>query len=154
MDIKLKSLGEPLNEADLNDFANRLGFEIPQDYIEFLKIYNGAIFIEDYYIFYPEGTNEVLMDIFYGLGVDGCDLNDYLNDYFIEDMPDKSLVIGRDGVGGLILFVTENSENFEKGIYYWDDSHLLSTSNDEHNCYFVANSFTEFMDSLRFDSKR
>ena len=36
----------------------------------------------------------------------------------------------------------------DSGIYYWDDAYNFGTSNDDSNVYWIADSFTEFWNSI------
>ena len=149
--MKIRTLGHTLYSNDLKEFEHYLGFSIPQDYCDFLKHNNGGKFLDGYYIFFVENNHPILVDAFYGIDInDGLDLKVCYRD-FSYDMPPKSLVIASTGGYGQLLLVCEESNEFQKGIYYWDDVYYLETSNDEDNCYFVATSFTEFIEKLRLD---
>ena len=67
---------------------------------------------------------------------------------FSEDFPEKSLVIGRDPGGAMLLLVTTDVGDFSKGIYFYDHSHFFEGSNSDCNTYFVCDTFTEFITIL------
>ena len=67
---------------------------------------------------------------------------------FHEDFPDKSLVIGADPGGAMLLLVTTEVGDFSKGIYFYDHSHFFEASNSNCNTYFVCDTFSEFITIL------
>ena len=124
-------------------FQEFLGFTLPDDYFNFLAQNDGATIDEAY--FYVKDIEEYIMfELFY-------DIKECIETYeeFHEDFPDKSLVIGRDPGGAMLLLVTTDVGNFSKGIYFYDHSHFFEASNSNCNTYFVCDTFSEFITILK-----
>jgi hypothetical protein len=58
------------------------------------------------------------------------------------DIPEKSIIIGNDPGGNLLVLD-------DKGVYYYDHVHYYPQSSVKKNAYKVASSFTEFLNLLR-----
>ena len=130
------------SEAKALDFQEFLGFTLPDDYFNFLVQNDGAIIDEAY--FYVKDIEEYIMfDLFYN--IEKC-IKIY--EEFSDDFPDKSLVIGRDPGGGMLLLVTTEVGDFSKGIHFYDHSHFFEASNSDCNTYFICDTFSEFITIL------
>ena len=130
------------SEAKTLAFQEFLGFTLPDDYFNFLVKNDGAIIDEAY--FYVKDIEEYIMfDLFYN--IEKC-IKIY--EEFSDDFPDKSLVIGRDPGGGMLLLVTTDVGDFSKGIYFYDHSHFFEASNSDCNTYFICDTFTDFITIL------
>ena len=130
------------SEAKTLAFQEFLGFTLPDDYFNFLVQNDGAIIDEAY--FYVKDIEEYIMfDLFY-------DIEKCIKIYeeFSDDFPDKSLVIGRDPGGGMLLLVTTEVGDFSKGIHFYDHSHFFEASNSDCNTYFICDTFSEFITIL------
>ena len=130
------------SEAKTLAFQEFLGFTLPDDYFNFFQKNDGAIIDEAY--FYVKDIEEYIMfDLFY-------DIEECIETYeeFSDDFPDKSLVIGRDPGGGMLLLVTTEVGDFSKGIYFYDHSHFFEASNSDCNTYFICDTFTDFITIL------
>ena len=132
------------SEAKAFAFQEFLGFTLPDDYFNFLAQNDGAIIDEAY--FYVKDIEEyILLELF-------SDIEECMEDYqeFKDDIPDKSLIIGSDFGGGMLLLVTTEVGDFSKGIYFYDHSHFFEASNSDCNTYFVCDTFTEFITILEY----
>ena len=130
------------SEAKTLAFQEFLGFTLPDDYFNFLTQNDGAIIDEAY--FYVKDIQEYIMfELFY-------DIEECIETYeeLSDDFPDKSLVIGTDPGGGMLLLVTTDVGDFSKGIHFYDHSHFFEASNSDCNTYFVCDTFTEFITIL------
>ena len=130
------------SEAKALDFQEFLGFILPDDYFNFLVQNDGATIDEAY--FYVKDIEEYIMfDLFY-------DIEECIETYeeFSDDFPNKSLVIGRDPGGGMLLLVTTEVGDFSKGIHFYDHSHFFEASNSDCNTYFICDTFSEFITIL------
>ena len=130
------------SEAKALAFQEFLGFTLPDDYFNFLAQNDGATIDEAY--FYVKDIEEYIMfELF-------CDIKECIETYeeFHEDFPEKSLVIGADPGGAMLLLVTTDVGNFSKGIYFYDHSHFFEASNSDCNTYFVRDTFSEFITIL------
>ena len=130
------------SEAKALAFQEFLSFILPDDYFNFLVQNDGAIIDEAY--FYVKDIEEYIMfDLFYN--IEKC-IKIY--EEFSDDFPDKSLVIGRDPGGGMLLLVTTEVGDFSKGIHFYDHSHFFEASNSDCNTYFICDTFSEFITIL------
>lgn len=139
--MKIKAINKG-SEAKTLAFQEFLGFTLPDDYFNFLAQNDGATIDEAY--FYVKDIEEYIMfELFY-------DIKECIETYeeFHENFPDKSLVIGADPGGAILLLVTTDVGNFSKGIYFYDHSHFFEASNSDCNTYFVCDTFTEFITIL------
>ena len=130
------------SEAKALAFQEFLGFTLPDDYFNFFDKNDGATIDEAY--FYVKDIEEYIMfELFY-------DIKECIETYeeFHENFPDKSLVIGADPGGAILLLVTTDVGNFSKGIYFYDHSHFFEASNSNCNTYFVCDTFSEFITIL------
>ena len=139
--MKIKAINKG-SEAKTLAFQEFLGFTLPDDYFNFLAQNDGATIDEAY--FYVKDIEEYIMfELFY-------DIEECIETYeeFHENFPDKSLVIGADPGGAILLLVTTDVGNFSKGIYFYDHSHFFEASNSDCNTYFVCDTFSEFITIL------
>ena len=140
MRIKAISKGDYSKTFSFQEF---LGFKLPNDYFNFLVDNDGAT-IDDGYFYVKDLDEYILLELF-------SDIEECMQDYqeFKDDIPDKSLIIGSDFGGGMILLVTVENDDFSKGIYFYDHSHFFEASNSENNTYFICDTFNEFIDILK-----
>lgn len=136
------------SEATISAFEQRIGFSLPDDYRRFLLENNGAQ-ANSQVFFVKDLEQDVMLDVFFG--ITHPESRSLMLEYWLQEYGDeideKSLLIGSDPGGRFLLYVTSGEE---KGIYYWDDSNFFfQSSEEEGNTYFVANSFDDFMASLR-----
>ena len=94
----------------------------------------------EFYIEYLEET--VYLDTLYT--IDGVSK---WSNMWPGDIPPKSILIGDDTRGGQILLWSNGGE--DDGIYYYDHAYTFGQSSDDSNTYFIADTFTEFIDSLK-----
>ena len=59
---------------------------------------------------------------------------------YIDDLFESTVIIGDSIQHGFFVLVCDGSND---GVYYYD-SYSLSSSDDENNVYFIANTFDEF----------
>lgn len=144
--MKIKGFGK-LTEKEVVEFEEYLGFELPQDYREFLKEYNGGIPDDNKNCFYIKDLEEeTMLDVLYGINIEkSFDLKEW-NDEYRCDLLTKMLIIGSDP-GGMMIIISNNKEDI--GIYLWDHAHEYEQSTEESNSYKIADSFQEFIDNLK-----
>ena len=68
----------------------------------------------------------------------------WLDDYR-KDMPQNAIIIATSYQHGFIVLISSGDD---AGVYYWDHSYEYPRSNDESNTYFIAGSFTEFINKV------
>jgi len=134
-----------ISDEMINKFEQHIGFALPEDYKKFLLEYNGGTSQKRYSTFFVKVLDqEIPLDVLFGLNAGKLDLQKW-NDEYMEDMFEKSLIIGDDPGGGLIVLIN-NSDM--KGVYYWDDSFNFEQSSEEQNIYKIADSFRDFNEGL------
>jgi hypothetical protein len=145
--------GPKISKDDIKSFEASIGFVLTQDYCDFLLEYNGGMTENDCYFKFQVASsqsnwdNESGLDLLYGINhskrLDRLDEN---FNTFRKRMPDGFIPIGHDAFGNRIC-ICLSKENYGN-IYFWDHEQEegLPTYN---NCFLIANSFTEFMESLK-----
>lgn len=93
-----------------------------------------------------EINKNVNVDVIYGIdtGNDASNIEYWTNAY-IDDLFESTVIIGDSIQHGFFVLVCDGSND---GVYYYDDSYSLSSSDDENNVYFIANTFDEFFTLL------
>lgn len=136
------------NEETIAAFEQQIGFSLPDDYRQFLLENNGAKSNRQVF-FVKDLGQDVMLDVFFGITHPtsrSLTLGYWLQEYG-DEIDEQSLLIGSDPGGRFLLYVTSGEE---KGIYYWDDSHLFPQSSEEEgDTYYVAASFSEFCAELK-----
>ncbi|EJX0633974.1 SMI1/KNR4 family protein [Salmonella enterica] len=131
------------NAQEVVDFKMKFGHFLPDDYIEFVS-HNNGVRVSDAY-FYVETLNEyIMMGIFFGISSPKYNLMT-VYDEFNPDIPADSLIIGMDPGGGFILLICNGINN---GVYYYDHSYFFDLSCDDNNTYFIADTFSDFLNLL------
>lgn len=143
--MNLKAFGYG-NEDSIKELEAFLGFLLPEDYKEFLRKYNGGTSEVRYSKFYvKELSQEISLDVLFGLGVKRTfDLIECYKE-FEEDILPNSLMIGDDPGSGFIVLITDTENS---GVYYWDHSFSFPQSNVEENIYKIADRFKDFINGL------
>ncbi|RYZ87165.1 MAG: SMI1/KNR4 family protein [Proteobacteria bacterium] len=155
-----KLLPEPqdiVSDFEISRFEKLIGNKLPADYRYYIKNFRGGFL--DGYIGYPMIENERStsggIDSFFGLNSDDrYSLIRYYTMYCIEQkrMMPGMIPIGQDGGGNYVCLLL-SKKDYGK-IYFWD--HELEVDFDDpgeseeafRNLYWIADSFTEFANSL------
>lgn len=130
--------------SSVQKFENQLGFELPRDYKEFLMENDGTKFKEcSFYIKHIDQS--ILLDLLYGVTSE-APFNIYeTNKEFADDIPPKSLIIGDDPGGAMILLICDGEND---GVYFYDHQYFFEQSSDIGNTYWIADTFSDFMKML------
>ncbi|MCP1418456.1 hypothetical protein J3D47_002699 [Pseudomonas laurylsulfativorans] len=150
-----------LKSADVDRVETGIGRGVSVDYRAFLCKMNGFYLTAPDYAQIPlsaVGEGVISFDRFFGLLPDGnCSDVICFNKEFIEELDflDEAVAIGEDGGGNPFVMVGKRGE---KGVYYWDRTHLhesdlknyfdIPEQNDCGNLFFVSGSFVEFYDLI------
>lgn len=149
---RITSGNPPTNLEAVQEFECKVGFPLPRLYKEFLLETNGgrpreSVFPIDGFAHNPFGS----LHEFFGLGARPplADL-DEIFEWFKNGVPAGIIAIGRtDGADYLCLDLRDGQEQ----VRYWDHRHHWGTGEwRESDLYHVANSFEEFIASLRPDA--
>ncbi|MBO0950803.1 SMI1/KNR4 family protein [Fibrella forsythiae] len=144
--IPIKPYGD-LSSDELLKLEEKIGFALPSDYRDFLKISNGGRVLNQ--VFHVDDLEQdILMNVFYGYNVSQDKVLNLLFwfDKYQDEIPEHSLLIGNDPGGGFILYIPYGEDC---GVYYYDDSYFFEQSSDEQNTYFIAETFQEFLGLLK-----
>ncbi|MFB4033676.1 SMI1/KNR4 family protein, partial [Streptococcus pneumoniae] len=90
---------------------------------------------------------EINIDVMFGVetNMKNADIEQWTSEYR-DDLFPNSIIIGDTIQHGFIVFWLSNEEN--RGIYYYDDTYEFESSTDDMNTYFLANSFSEFLNMV------
>lgn len=137
-------------EEDIKLLEKRFAIQLPVDYKEFLVTQNGGRNIS--YTFENSirinQIDEVInIDTMFGIntGIKNADIEQWTEEYR-NDIFEHSIIIGDTLQHGFLLFWQSGDDN--EGIYYYDDTYQLEASSDENNAYFLAKTFSEFIDLI------
>lgn len=152
MCIKIISIeGKPLSEEDILKAEQEMQTMIPKEYREFLKKHNGGHPSPcDFYI--SIDTNNKIKKIqasiskFYGL--EGTYNLAWNYKEYKDRMPSEMFPIAE--VGGCNICLCREGNNQGK-VYFWDSEEENPEIPQPYydNLYFIANSFEEFLKSLK-----
>ncbi|WP_392551925.1 SMI1/KNR4 family protein [Orbus wheelerorum] len=138
-----------LTVAQIEYIEHNLNINLPKDYKQFLIDFNGGLPQSNYLTLMLNNLNETLtLGVLLGIN-DNPNYN--LISWNIEyksDMPMSAIIIGTDYNSGLYIMITDKEQ---AGIYYWDNSYNLESSDDNENVYFITSTFTEFMELWVFE---
>ena len=135
--------------ATFNKIEGDFSFCFPEDYRSFLSEYNG-VNIEDYYVRVKDLNEDVMPNNLFSTD---DELNRALtlrfwNREYEEDIPEYSLLIGDFQDGAFLLLIPEGEY---KGLYYYDHAYSFEQSDDGCNTYFLAETFSDFLKSMKQD---
>ena len=130
-----------------------LGFSLPNDYRDFLKLYNGGIPEKLFFSFKGTKEDSSLVDRLFGFIE-----NEYRNiiEYhrsYKKRIPSNALPIGIDPGGNLIL-LSVSGPDYGK-VYFWDHDWEVEDGQipDYSNLTLIADSFEEFLNSLKSEDE-
>jgi len=136
------------NIEEIGRIESMFDMKLPEDYTTFLLTHNGGKPEVEYAEFHVDFLKkDIPLDVLYGIGISDLDIIEWSN-FFPEDIPPKTIVIGGDP-GGAMLLLTCAGDEEEDGIFYYDHAYFHEESSDECNTYFIADTFTEFINSLK-----
>ncbi|WP_392551924.1 SMI1/KNR4 family protein [Orbus wheelerorum] len=143
--IVLNKIGAA-SKISIERLEKKYNLRLPSDYQAFLLNTNGgSVNINEYNQLPVNGlTEKVVVDVLYGIdtGHEAANI-DFWTDKLQSDLPAKTIIIGDSIMHGLFIMICRDEM---QGIYYWDDSYHFETSTDENNTYWIADSFSDFMD--------
>lgn len=148
----IKKFGKGSTEKIIQ-LEQKFNITLPKQYKEFLQKYNGGEII-------PElGEGIVLPVINYIVkprvlfGID-TEIEENSIDYWmkckVKDLPEKSLIIGRDGHGGFFVLLTSIEDKIIP--IFWDDGNEVGLSNKNANSHILYDDFDDFWNGL--DAKK
>jgi hypothetical protein len=144
MEIKDSNCFGKLSETEVTDFENVNSIKLPLEYKQFLLDFNGGV---------PEPNRNLNPNTYVTciLGMHNGPYHASLYkhiDMFKERLPLSTFPIGTDPFGNLFI-MTLHSESYGQ-IFFWahEEEPKIQDGHFTDNCYFVANSFSEFVNNL------
>lgn len=142
------SLEQTVSKVQLLELEKQLNITLPKDYNNFLLQINVGIPTGKYLSFY---INELHEEVFLGILL-GFSENKNFNLFdwnfeYLEELPERSLIFATEYGDGLFVMITEGDN---QGVYFWDHTFIFEQSSEESNVYFLADSFTHFIENLYF----
>lgn len=137
----------PLTSTEIERVEGIIGIVFPEDYKEFLLNHNGGRPVPCAFPLIGLDANP-FGEVHYFFGIDDTDeAYDLLWNYdtFMDRLPNNLLGIGCDAGGDLICLSCSGDD--VGTVVFWDH-HNVPEAPDYSNVYFIANSFSEFLDSL------
>jgi hypothetical protein len=136
-----------LSQIKLSEFEKKNKLHLPDDYREFLLLYNGGQPKPSFFWIEPK-IDGSCVNLLYGLHDDPTHYS--IDTYAGSErygIPDTMLPIGEDGVGNYIcLGISSNNYSI---IYFLDhDEHPFNEPNSLDGITQLSNTFTEFLSSL------
>lgn len=149
MTIKLDKFGFA-NNGEILMLENEFEVVLPEDYKSFLLQENGGRNTAYRYknlVRIPQVSEEINIDVMFGVStnVKNGDIKQWTSEYQ-DDLFPNSIIIGDTIQHGFIVFWLSKDDN--AGIYYYDDTYEFALSTDNMNTYFLANSFSEFLNMV------
>ena len=149
MTIKLDKFGFA-NNGEILMLENEFEVVLPEDYKSFLLQENGGRTTAYRYknlVRIPQVSEEINIDVMFGVStnVKNGDIKQWTSEYQ-DDLFPNSIIIGDTIQHGFIVFWLSKDDN--AGIYYYDDTYEFASSTDNMNTYFLANSFSEFLNMV------
>ena len=149
MTIKLDKFGFA-NNGEILMLENEFEVVLPEDYKSFLLQENGGRNTAYRYknlVRIPQVSEEINIDVMFGVStnVKNGDIKQWTSEYQ-DDLFPNSIIIGDTIQHGFIVFWLSKDAN--AGIYYYADTYEFASSTDNMNTYFLANSFSEFLNMV------
>ena len=149
MTIKLDKFGFA-NNGEILMLENEFEVVLPEDYKSFLLQENGGRNTAYRYknlVRIPQVSEEINIDVMFGVStnVKNGDIKQWTSEYQ-DDLFPNSIIIGDTIQHGFIVFWLSKDDN--AGIYYYDDTYEFASSTDNMNTYFLANSFSVFLNMV------
>ena len=138
------------NNGEILMLENEFEVILPEDYKSFLLQENGGRNTAYRYknlVRIPQVSEEINIDVMFGVStnVKNGDIKQWTSEYQ-DDLFPNSIIIGDTIQHGFIVFWLSKDDN--AGIYYYDDTYEFASSTDNMNTYFLANSFSEFLNMV------
>jgi SMI1-KNR4 cell-wall len=136
--------------SEIQQFEKQLGVEFPKDYVNFLANFNGGEPKLDTFEYKLQDGRVWTGGVryFFGFNLDRLQNIDFFASMRGDRIPENMIPIGLDDGGNFILLALNVKDKGK--VYFWD--HNEESEDDEpptnDNVYFVANSFTGFLEKL------
>ena len=143
---RFKTLEKSVLLSEMVAIENKLDVSFPEDYKTFLLEKNVSIAKEQYLSILIDDLNEkVIFGVMLGVSENQNFSLIGWNSEYQSELPSDSFVFATEYGGGLFVMLLSGEE---KGIYFWDHTFIFEESTEDSNVYFLADSFTEFLERL------
>jgi hypothetical protein len=150
MPFEMLDVGPRLSEAQVHGLEHQLGIALPESYKSFLLRYNGGrpkpeFFPIDGY----DRCSSNAVHYFFGIGWSVQSINvDWNFRIYKGRLPEELLPIAGDGSGNLVCLAIRGARIGVVCFWDHDEEHVPPTYN---NVYLIAQTFTNFLESLHFE---
>jgi hypothetical protein len=135
------------NKNELAFYLHEIGYNLPNDYIDFLRNHNGGYVTDSVCTYYKNGKQKFILTSMFGLGVDDDLINQF--EIYKRRIPGTCIPIGRDAGGNIVcLNLSESNYGY---VYFWNHEEELKFEEGTitiDDLYFIADSFQEFLNSV------
>ena len=147
--MKMRKVFGGVSPNKIEALETQYDFHLPQDYREFLLTVGGgtAQGIDPTNCIPLEKLHDAVeVGVLYGLDVktDASDIKYWMSEYG-DEIWEHSVLIGSTQGGSSYVLMCEGEDT---GVWFWDDCWEYEATNEKKNTYFVAKSFTEFINLL------
>ena len=146
--MKMLEINGGLAPEKVDALEKEFNLHLPADYRQFLLEVGGGVADEDKYNeIRVEGLNDAIsVAVLYSIGNQPahCSIEKAMRDYG-DEIPQNSVIIGHECYGSYLVLECDG-EN--AGVWFWDDCCEYEATTEEFGVYFVADSFTEFINLL------
>jgi cell wall assembly regulator SMI1 len=141
----------PTTAAAIDEFERQRGITLPRSYKEFLLALNGGVPKFTAFPVHDVPGGFQLVQSFAGIGVrEPTDELAWSNDLYAGGIPHGIVLIAGNGGGDYICLDLRDGK---ERVAFWDKRHFWGTGEwRESDLYHVADSFAEFLASLRPNS--
>ncbi|WP_028391112.1 SMI1/KNR4 family protein [Bacillus cihuensis] len=143
--IPIRPNNKKLNNKELAELEDVIGYKLPQDYIDFLMEYNGGDH-ENNIIELPNGEIlSISISDFFGIGIEK--INDLKENFkvFKERIPKGYIPIARTEGGNLVCLDGDNGH-----LFLWDHENECQNDYIENkNLLPIANHFEDFLKMIK-----
>ncbi len=151
----MEQINGPLDEDYLATQEQFFNFKFPREYREFLLRNNGGIAKKKIFLFKEDLTNGSILDKLFGFTPKQYEnILVYFRNYK-DRVPPNTFPIGYDPGGNLVLISVKGTDRGK--VYFWDHEMEADTERGEiadySNLTLVADSFNEFINSLKDESE-
>jgi len=150
--INIDPSNSKFSNTELASFTKKIGYKLPNDYVKFLKKYNGGYVINSYSSYYKNGEQKFILNNIFGLGLESN--TDLASQYkiFKDRIPNTCIPVARD-VGGNLVVMNLSDKKYGY-ILFWDHEEELEVKKGNmtiNSLYPIAHSFSDFLKTIELD---
>ena len=146
--MKMLEINGGLAPEKVDALEKEFNLHLPADYRQFLLEVGGGVADEDEdnEIRVEDLNDAISVAVLYGIGNQPahCSIEKAMRDYG-DEIPPNSVIFGHECYGSYLVLECDG-EN--AGVWFWDDCCEYEATTEECGVYFVADSFTEFINLL------